>query len=182
LQSKKETRSWFIFQNKWFQLIKILSQTHPILAKFWEDHRFHQSRWNVPRNILRILKLELTNYVEIFWFRHISNLTKKSTSGGRFAVFHSIKQNFNFEGYLNNNKNPNHRHVTWLSGSHKLAIETGRRRETPRENRKCTSWQSGLVQDEFHFLIVCDKCNEKRQTPVQYLNPRPRILKINGSR
>jgi hypothetical protein len=28
-------------KNKWFQLIKLLSQTHPILAKFWEDHRIH---------------------------------------------------------------------------------------------------------------------------------------------
>jgi hypothetical protein len=31
------------------------------------------------------------------------------------------------------------------------------------ENRTCTSCQSGLVQDEFHFLIACDKFNEKRQ-------------------
>jgi hypothetical protein len=151
--------------NKWFQLIKFLSQAHPILAKFWEDHRVHQFRQNMPRNILRILKLELANYFETYWFKQISNLTKKSSSGGRLAVFHNIKQSFNLEGYLNDIKNPNHRHLlTRLRiGSHKLAIETGRRGKTPRENRICTSCQSGLVQDEFHFLIVCDKSHEKRQ-------------------
>jgi hypothetical protein len=108
--------------NKWFQLIKLLSQAHPILAKFLEDHRVHQFRQNMPSNILRILKLELANYCETYWFKQISNLTKKSSSGGRLAVFHS-----NFEEYLNNIKNPNHRHLLTrlIIGSHKLWRQVG---------------------------------------------------------
>ena len=48
------------------------------------------------------------------------------------------------------------------SGTLALAIETGRYRQIPAENRLCKQCESGTVEDELHFLFVCPKHNIRR--------------------
>jgi hypothetical protein len=47
--------------------------------------------------------------------------------------------------------------------AHKLHIETGRHKNTPRRDKRiCTFCDSGSIEDETHFLIYCKKFEEIR--------------------
>jgi hypothetical protein len=52
--------------------------------------------------------------------------------------------------------------------SHDLAIETGRHRNIPVENRICTSCQMNLIENEYHFLLICPKYYNLRK---QFFSP-----------
>ena len=41
--------------------------------------------------------------------------------------------------------------------NHKLMIETGRYNQTPHIDRFCPVCNSGIIEDEFHFLLHCPK-------------------------
>ena len=46
--------------------------------------------------------------------------------------------------------------VNFRIGAHDLEIETGRHRNSLRENRKCKVCISNSIEDENHFLLNCD--------------------------
>lgn len=48
------------------------------------------------------------------------------------------------------------------TGSHKLAVETGRWHGVARENRLCQVCKCGLVEDESHFLFDCEAYRDIR--------------------
>ena len=41
--------------------------------------------------------------------------------------------------------------------NHKLMIETGRYDQTPHNDRFCLVFNSGIIEEEFHFLLHCPK-------------------------
>ena len=41
--------------------------------------------------------------------------------------------------------------------NHKLMIETGRYDQTPHNDRFCLVCNSGIIEEEFHFLLHCPK-------------------------
>ena len=46
--------------------------------------------------------------------------------------------------------------LIFIRGSaHKLRIEDGRYRNIERNNRLCQYCQMNVIEDEFHFLLVC---------------------------
>jgi hypothetical protein len=68
-----------------------------------------------------------------------------------------------------------------------LEIEIGRYDGVPREERFCKVCNSGLVEDEFHFVLVCDHYVTERQRCIpQYfrLYPTPdkfcKLMKSNN--
>ena len=60
--------------------------------------------------------------------------------------------------------------------NHKLMIETGRYNQTSRNDRFCPICNSGIIEDEFHFLFHCPKysiprekfCNQIQQNFVDF--------------
>ena len=58
----------------------------------------------------------------------------------------------------------------FICSAHNLAIETGRRLQTPRYLRTCILCDHNEVEDEFHFMMVCPLYNDfrARYIPVQY--------------
>ena len=59
-------------------------------------------------------------------------------------------------------KLPNRRALTKLrTSTHKLAIETGRRTQTDRNDRLCTQCTQSKIEDEIHFLFDCPKHSDK---------------------
>jgi len=48
------------------------------------------------------------------------------------------------------------------SGVLPLEIETGRWRGVPADERLCMLCNDGSVEDEYHFVLECDKYREKR--------------------
>ena len=47
--------------------------------------------------------------------------------------------------------------------NHKLMIETGRYNQTSRNDRLCPICNSGIIEDEFHFLFHCPKYSIPRE-------------------
>ena len=47
--------------------------------------------------------------------------------------------------------------------NHKLMIETGRYNQTPHIDRFCPVCNSGIIEDEFHFLLQCPKYSIPRE-------------------
>ena len=47
--------------------------------------------------------------------------------------------------------------------NHKLRIETGRYNQTPHNDRFCPVCNSGIIEDEFHFLLHCPKYSIPRE-------------------
>ena len=60
------------------------------------------------------------------------------------------------------------------ASSHNLGIEIGRHtrpRPTPIEERICTYCSSNSIDDEFHFILNCDKNKYERQSLLSNLSP-----------
>ena len=68
--------------------------------------------------------------------------------------------------------------------NHRLPIEAGRygANRANREDRKCTKFNSGLVGDEFHFILTCNK-PELLELRERYISPyytvNPTMEKLN---
>lgn len=62
----------------------------------------------------------------------------------------------------------------WRTGTLPLAVEVGRFKGIPEENRICTMCDLGLVEHEFHFVLYCPFYTDLRSIlfeRVQCLNP-----------
>ena len=84
------------------------------------------------------------------------------TSLKNYTLF---KTKHGLEKYLTVVKDPQHRKA--LSRlrlrSHNLAVEGGRHRNIPREQRTCEFCDANQVEDEIHFLLFCPKYDELRR-------------------
>ena len=52
-----------------------------------------------------------------------------------------------------------------------LGVETGRYRipKVPLEQRVCLVCNTGLIEDEFHFVIVCNSLNQERNKLLYHI-------------
>ena len=72
-----------------------------------------------------------------------------------------FKKNFVFEKYLDTVNIRKYRTALckfWCS-NHKLSVEVGRHEQLPRVQRICQYCNSNLfflIEDEYHFLFICD--------------------------
>ena len=84
------------------------------------------------------------------WFDDISKSSKLET-------YYFIKNSFEQEIYISSVNNNNHRiALTRLRCSaHKLMIEEGRIRNIEREARLCTLCNMQVIENEYHFVLVC---------------------------
>ena len=82
---------------------------------------------------------------------------KKLNNNRKLGIYNTVKRNYIFENYLSEIKNPNHRvSVTKLrTSTHKFPIETGRYKNIPRSQRKCTICDADEIGDEFYYLMNC---------------------------
>jgi hypothetical protein len=97
-------------------------------------------------------------------------------------LYCSFKINFGLEVYLEN--------VTILKYraalaqlrccSHQLRIETGRYKKELRSERLCLTCGQDFIEDEFHFVLVCNRFQQLRckYIPFKYYN-NPTITKFN---
>lgn len=103
----------------------------------------------------------------------------EKSKSSKLAFYHSIKQNFQKELYLDTTKNPTNRYKTTQLriSAHKLEIESGRYTNTPRENRSC-KWclltlNDNIIEDESHMLYQCDLYGEFRTKLTHVLKHSP---------
>ncbi|XP_060583529.1 uncharacterized protein LOC132739756 [Ruditapes philippinarum] len=109
----------------------------------------------VKNRILDIYKQE--------WYSNIRNSSRLSS----YSIY---KRSLETEDYLNKvNINKFRISLTkFRLSSHNLAIETGRYENVARENRLCTNCNLNVIENEFHFLLVCPKYYSLRR---KYLKP-----------
>ena len=99
----------------------------------------------------------------------------------KLELYNGFKVHFQSETYLDVLKIFKYRHIyaTFRLSCHDLEIEVGRHRDIDRELRKCP-FGCDRIEDEYHFLLVCDKFKEIRNQyiPFKYIN-NPNIHKFN---
>ena len=70
-----------------------------------------------------------------------------------------IKDNLNFEKYLINISKFYYIYyiiITYMTGNHRLPVETGRWNDMPLNERKCKICSTDDIADEYHYLFTCD--------------------------
>ena len=100
---------------------------------------------------------------------HETSLESIKNDASKLRTYGLIKTEPGMEDYLKWVKNVNIRsQVTKLRlSNHRLAIETGRHHEVPRDERFCT-FCPGHIEDEFHFLFECTALTHLR---IRLLDP-----------
>lgn len=97
-------------------------------------------------------------------------------------LYHSTKSIFEYEHYLDLVPSNLRLFVTRLRiSAHTLRIHTGRysRNRIPRNERYCQCCNSGQIEDEYHFIIVCPYYQNLRIVYVkQYYRNNPSMFKF----
>ena len=116
-----------------------------------------------------IIDKHIKSKFDIFFLNQINQI-KNGDDGqdhNKLRFYNKLKGSFKLEPYIDKIKNRNQRQ--WLSryrtSSHSLRIETGRytRPVTPIFERKCCYCEDGFIDDEKHFILICDIFKLKRQ-------------------
>ena len=112
-------------------------------SHFWLNQDFEIPRYELIRNRIR-------DRFTQNWYAFISNASK-------LAYYCQFKTEFKLEKYVecvSNDKLRSELAALRLS-AHNLETERGRHIDVPRENRICRLCSMGMVESEFHFLLVC---------------------------
>ena len=87
----------------------------------------------------------------------------------KLTLYQKLKISYFPEKYVTQNLRPNLRSciAQFRLGVLPLHVETGRFSGKPKDQRVCTMCNSYLVEDELHFLFVCEKYNGFKYTLYQ---------------
>ena len=110
------------------------------------------------------------------WFADLSTMPKLCT-------YNMFKTDSTFEKYLECVTNTNHRTelARFRCSSHNLEIEIGRYnyKRFERQNRVCRCCNMGMIEDEYHFLLVCLSFSDiRRQCLPSYYSRWPSVTKF----
>ena len=126
-----------------------------------------QELWNNQGNMSgvfpsSIFKKEIYSKFRQQWENDISSYDNDES---KLRTYVKFKKELNFECYLDVIKHfETRRNLTRLRiSAHNLCIETGRHRrpcKVPLDQRKCNTCD--IIEDEFHFMMICDQFKEPR--------------------
>ena len=145
--------------NNWaFQIKTMLSEIG--LNNLWCYQNNLTNRLNSNYNYIKQRIIDI--YMQS-WYAEINNSRRLDS----YCIY---KQEFKMETYLDQIKINKYRIALskFRLSSHNLEIETGRHGNIPRADRKCKKCNSDVIEDEYHFLLVCPLYRELRQN---YLKP-----------
>ena len=104
---------------------------------------------------------------EVYW----KNLVTDENS--KLRMYAKIKHHFRLEPYLTQLQGDKRKLLTKLRiSNHDLAIEKGRHTipKTPITERYCNQCNSDNIEDEMHFLLVCQKYKIQRNDFLSKIN------------
>lgn len=142
-------------KTNWAYQIKHILETHGLLY-LWLDQDYMDINYDFIKQRI------LDNYKQT-WFSNIHN-------SPRLSLYSRIKNDFCFERYLDVIKEKKYLFALCRLrvSAHSLLIETGRHMNIPRENRICKNCTMNVIENEFHFILVCPRFREIRK---KYLKP-----------
>ena len=154
--------------NNWAHHIKrILNECG--LYYLWQN----QSNMNISYDIIRQRVLDM--YYQS-WYSGINNSRRLET----YSLF---KHEFKFERYLDfiNDNRLRSALTSFRVSSHKLQIERGRHLNIPRNERICRNCNSNMIENEYHFLLICPKYSDLRNKYIKrYYFTWPTIQKFTN--
>ena len=91
------------------------------------------------------------------WYADVGNTSKLS-------VYRHTDKHFKYENYLNDVVVEKHKIALsrFRTAAHKLMVEEGRYRGIDKNLRICQFCNANIVEDEYHFLLVCPMYREQR--------------------
>lgn len=122
--------------------------------------QYFNSKTDLCKNITQCLKQQY----HTDWLAALENSNK-------CLVYKNFKTNFGLEKYITELPDvyvfPM---IRFRCSCHKLAIEVGRYKGIPKEERFCTWCDMNEIGDEFHFVFQCPKFSELREkfVPQKY--------------
>ena len=129
---------------------------------------FNKNKLNVNLSQF-ILNVKMT--FKTFWGRTVHNECNDAIkSEGKLRTYSKFKQHFGLEDYISELPYKDRCHLARLRiSAHTLAIETGRhaRPKVPVNQRVCQMCNSGSIEDEMHFVTICDKFRQIRQSTFE---------------
>ena len=149
LQSDKEVESSGIIKSWYASVLKM------------NDHL----SLNGERSRKHMLRQLRSDYSRHWW--------DKIQLESKMRIFTQFKSHFEFEDYLNISNVKHRKAMTRLRiSAHRLAIERGRYNNIPIEDRVCTTCQGRILEDEYHFLMICNKYDDTRRSMMNAINDK----------
>ena len=152
--AKKCNSSWYSFVKESLKNIKIDIN----MVKIEDD----KSKRNFIKKLEPLLKTRFSDQWEI---------KIKASSNPKhlpkLRTYITFKKDFKMESYLEKESNFERRRLfsKLRLSDHDLEIEAGRRRNIPSSQRFCNHCKdSNKIEDEFHFIVECNKYSEKRKS------------------
>ena len=125
---------------------------------------------------LSVSQIPYFRYNKQAWFSRINNSSRLST----YCLY---KYDFKFEPYqkyVSVNKYRNALTKFRLS-AHNLAVKTGRHDGLDRNHRKCAKCLMNILENEYHFLLICPKYLHLRRKFLRpYFCPWPTLQKFEN--
>ncbi|MCG7875093.1 MAG: reverse transcriptase family protein [Candidatus Thiodiazotropha endolucinida] len=120
-------------------------------SNFWMTQEVDIPSYQLIKNRIR------DNFTQS-WYARISNTSK-------LEYYCQFKTEFKFEKYVDCIKNDRQRSelAAFRLSAHNLDIERGRHIAVTRENRICRLCSMGMIESEYHFLLVCPLYQELRR-------------------
>jgi exonuclease III len=182
--------------------IRIISNRSTLLYKVYTlmrndaDNGCHYNKLNWAYNVKKLLTdcgmLNVWNDQDVnipsFYFIKqrivdisVQELKAVVTASEKLCTYAIFKQSFVMEPYLTCVQNTKHRKclTRFRISAHDLAIERGRYQKIERHNRLCKCCNMNVIENEYHFLLVCPAYAEIRKSCLnQYYCHWPNIQKF----
>jgi len=136
-----------------------------------------QEAWNnlgskSNNSLLKKMYAHIKNVYKLNWNDYVTRTPTDQENGNKLRTYMMFKNTFRQENYLKSMSCTNHRkYFTRLRiSAHNLKIETGRhtRPKTPVEKRVCNHCNE--VDDELHFMLICNKKNRYVSSRQKFIN------------
>ena len=130
-----------------------------------------------------LTNIQIERAIERLHDQYYQNWYSTLNTSPKLETYNIIKTNYNVEKYIDCVTNMKHRLALtrFRCSAHNLAIEEGRYRNIPRENRICTFCNMNFIETEYHFLLVCPYYREIRSDCLpNYYCSWPSIHKLKS--
>ncbi|MCU7801014.1 MAG: hypothetical protein KZQ70_12965 [gamma proteobacterium symbiont of Lucinoma myriamae] len=117
-------------------------------------------------NSQSVTNLQLRLIIERLYDQYIQNWYGSVNQSSKLVTYKTLKTQFQCEKYLSCVQNNNHRIALsrLRCSAHKLVIEEGRYRNIEKDMRLCQFCSMNILENEYHFLLVCPAYREIRKS------------------
>lgn len=171
---KLKNSSDIVLSNAYLNEFHIVDQdSGPFRIKYWASElksMLNDLGFSYLWNIDTITNIQLQKVIERLYDQYLQKWFGELSTMSKLSTYNVFKSEFVLEKYLTCITNEKHRiALTRLRCSaHNLEIEVGRYHynRTDRQNRLCKLCNMNMVENEYHFVLVCPFYNDLRR---QYL-------------